>query len=220
MKIEVYSDIVCPWCYIGEKRLAQALADRPDVEVERVWRPFQLRPEMPPEGEPWATFAAAKFGGTARAAAMFAQVAAAGAPDGAVFRFDRVASAPNTVDAHRLVLWAREQGRGEWAMADALYAAYFAEGRNLNDRDTLLALAVSVGLDADETRRHLDGGGGAAAVRESQQTAAEHGISSVPTYVIDGRYAVVGAQPAAAFAQVFDAVLAEEATARMQPVGS
>lgn len=218
MKIEVYSDIVCPWCYIGEKRLAQALAGRPELEVERVWRPFQLRPEMPPAGEPWAAFAAAKFGGAARAAAMFAQVAAAGAPDGATFRFDRVASAPNTVDAHRLVLRARDIGR-EWAMADALYAAYFAEGRNLNDRDTLLALAVSAGLDADGTRRYLDSDEGAADVWESQQTAAEYGITSVPTYVVDGQYAVVGAQPAAVFAQVFDAVLAEEATARMQPVG-
>lgn len=217
MKIEVYSDIVCPWCYIGEKRLAQALTAHPDLAVERVWRPFQLRPEMPPQGQLWAAFAAEKFGGAARAAAMFAQVTEAGAPDGAVFRFDRVASAPNTTDAHRLVLLAREHGR-EWAMADALFAAYFAEGRDLNDRNTLVALAVGAGLDADAVNRHLDGDEGAMDVWESQQTAASYGIASVPTYVIDDRYAVVGAQPAPVFAQILAQIIAAEPSARAQPI--
>ncbi|HEX7240834.1 MAG TPA: DsbA family protein, partial [Longimicrobiaceae bacterium] len=103
MQIEVYADVVCPWCWIGERRLEAALAQRPELRVRRSWRPFQLQPQMPPGGLPWAEFAAAKFGGAERARGMFAQVAAAGAADGVRFAWDRVATAPNTVDAHRLV---------------------------------------------------------------------------------------------------------------------
>ena len=140
MKIDVHADVVCPWCYVGEKRLDKALAARPDLAVEKRWRPFQLRPEMPETGLPWREFALDKFGGEENMRRAFAHVAAAGEPEGARFDFDRVASAPNTVDAHRLILHAREHDM-EWEMADALFRGYFAEGRNLNDREDLTSTA-------------------------------------------------------------------------------
>lgn len=139
----------------------------------------------------------------------FAHVAAAGKPDGVSFDFDRVASAPNTVDAHRLILHAQRRGK-EWEMADALFRGYFVEGRNLNDADDLAAMAFGAGLAPDEARALLDGDEGVEDVRESQRTAAELGIGGVPFYVIDGRYAISGGQPAAVWLETLDAIEAEQ----------
>jgi len=208
MRIDVYADVVCPWCYVGEKRLEKALRERPDLNVERRWRPFQLRPEMPAGGVPWRPFALEKFGGEEGMRRAFAHVAAAGEPDGARFDFDRVASAPNTVDAHRLILHAAGRG-GEWPMADALFRGYFAEGRDLNDPDDLAAMAADAGIDADETRALLAGDAGTQDVREGQQAAAEIGIGGVPFYVIDDLYAVSGGQPAEVWLRTLDAIEAE-----------
>ena len=138
----------------------------------------------------------------------FAHVSAAGEPDGAHFDFDRVASAPNTLDAHRLILAAREHGR-EWALAEALFRGYFANGRNLNDTDDLAAMVQEVGLDPEEADTFLSGGACTDEVRESQREAAALGVSSVPFYVIDGRYAVSGGQTAQAWLGTFDAVEAQ-----------
>jgi predicted DsbA family dithiol-disulfide isomerase len=203
MLIEVYADVVCPWCAIGERRLARALAERPGLAVERRWRPFQLQPQLPPGGVPWAAFVDAKFGGVARAQAAFARVAAVGAEEGLTFAFDRVASAPNTVDAHRLILHAARHGR-EWAMADALFTAYFAGGADLNDPDQLVAAAVGVGLSGVETRAFLAGDEARDEVAASQAEAAELGVTGVPFFVLDGRYAVSGAQPVALFLRALD----------------
>jgi predicted DsbA family dithiol-disulfide isomerase len=207
----VYSDVVCPWCYIGEKRLEKALRERPDLEVAVRWRPFQLQPGMPEGGLPWSEFARRKFGGEANAKAAFAHVAAAGEPDGVHFDFDRVASAPNTVDAHRLILFAAERGR-QWETADVLFRAYFAEGGNLNDHEQLTELAYGVGLDPGEVRAYLAGESGVAEVLASQEEAGRLGIAGVPFYVFDGRYAVSGAQPVEVFGRVLDAVRAEKVT--------
>ena len=203
MLIEVYADVVCPWCYIGERRLARALAERPDLAVERRWRPFQLQPQLPPNGVPWADFARAKFGGVAQAHAAFARVTAVGAEEGLTFAFDHVVSAPNTVDAHRLILHADRQGR-EWAMADALFAAYFAGGADLNDPDQLVTAAERAGLPAAESRAFLAGDEARDDVLASQAEAAELGITGVPFFVLDGSYAVSGAQPVAVFLRALD----------------
>ena len=208
MKIDVYADVVCPWCYVGEKRLEEALRDRPGLEVERRWRPFQLRPEMPAGGVPWRPFALEKFGGEEGMRRAFAHVAAAGEPDGARFDFGRVASAPNTVDAHRLILHAAERGR-EWPMVDALFRGYFTEGLDLNDPNHLAKIAADAGLDTDDTRAFLAGDSGTQDVWKSQRTAAGLGIGGVPFYVIDGRYAVSGGQPAEVWLRTLDAVEAE-----------
>jgi predicted DsbA family dithiol-disulfide isomerase len=210
LAIDVFSDVVCPWCYIGEGRLARGLemarTRHPALEVELRWRPYQLRSDMPPQGQPWATFMREKFGGEERAREMFAQVAAIGAAEGLTFRFDRVASSPNTVDAHRLILAAAAAGR-EWAMANALFRAYFAEGANLNDPEQLVEIATRAGIDADEARAHLAGDEGKAEVVRSQLSAGRLGIQGVPFYVVDGRLGVSGAQPPELFARVVEQAL-------------
>jgi predicted DsbA family dithiol-disulfide isomerase len=208
IKIEVYADVVCPWCYIGEKRLDAALAQRPDLEVERNWRPFQLRPEMPPKGANWQEFSREKFGGADRAQQAFNQVTTVGASDGITFDFTKVASAPNTVDAHRLVLYAARQSK-QWEMAEALFAAYFTHGRNLNEVEHLLEIAENVGLARDAVAEYLQSDADKAEVAQSQHTADEYGISSVPTFIINGEYLVSGAQPPETFLRAFDLVTKE-----------
>jgi predicted DsbA family dithiol-disulfide isomerase len=209
MIIDVYADIACPWCYIGKRRLEQALALRPDIVVERHWRPFQLQPDLPATGIPWQEFVPRKFGGTQRAQSMFAHVAQAGAPDGIDFRFDNVATAANTRDAHRLILYASEQNQ-EWPAAEALFKAYFTDGRNLNDLDDLAAVGASVGLDEAALRDYLTGSANSDIVDESQDLAAQLGIQGVPFYVINQRYGISGAQPVEVFLQMLDKIHAEE----------
>lgn len=203
MQIDVYADVVCPWCYIGERRLEQALAQRPHLHVERRWRPFQLQPGMSKQGVPWTAFAQRKFGGMANMQAAFAQVVAAGAYDGLVFRFDQVASAPNTVDAHRLIMWADRYGK-QWDVANALFAAYFTYGRNLNDVAQLADVAVQVGLDVDAVRAFLATDEGVADVQQSQHEAGDRGVQGVPFVVFNNEFAVSGAQPVAVFVQALD----------------
>jgi len=208
LTVDVYADIVCPWCYIGERRLERAAAERPGVVVERYWRPFQLQPGMPAGGMPWAAFVREKFGGEARARSIFDHVTAVGAADGITFDFGRVASAPNTVDAHRLILLAGERGR-QWPVVDALFHAYFAAGADLNDREQLATIAAGVGLDAGEVRTYLAGDGGAAAVHASQREARRLGVQGVPFFVFDNRIAISGAQPLDWFLRAIDAALEE-----------
>ena len=204
IQIAVYADVVCPWCYVGEKRLEQALAQRPDLPIERRWRPYQLRPEMPSGGLPWHEFAVDKFGGEDRMRSAFSHVSAAGKVDGAFFDFDKVASAPNTVDAHRLILHAAEHDR-QWEVADALFKGYFAGGANLNDSAELSAIAAEAGLDADEVREFLAGNARTDEVWSAQKEAGRIGVTGVPLYVFDGRYALSGAQPVEAFVRALDA---------------
>ncbi len=214
MLIEVFSDVVCPWCYVGERRLAQALAQREGVEVEVRWRPFQLRPELPPQGIGWEAMVNEKFGGRVKAQPMFDHVAQLGAVEGITLDFDRIASSPNTLDGHRLILLAREQGK-EWEMANRLFAAYFGEGYNLNDPEQLVTLAAEAGLDEAEVRAFLAGDRFADEVQESQRAAYASGIHSVPSYVINQRYLVQGAQPTEVFVQVLDQLQQED----VAPVG-
>lgn len=205
MLIEVFSDVVCPWCYVGERRLAAALAARPEMEVTLHWRPFQLRPEMAAEGMPWEQMINEKFGGLQRARPMFDQLRHIGAQCDIDFRWDRVARSPNTLDAHRLILRAREEGR-EWEMADALFAAYFSEGRDLNDRAQLVAIAAAAGMDGASTSAFLGSEMGREAVMQSQQEAYASGIHSVPSYMIDRRYLIQGAQESRLFVRALDQI--------------
>jgi predicted DsbA family dithiol-disulfide isomerase len=198
LTIDVFADVVCPWCYIGEHRLGRALAQRPELAVERRWRPYQLQPQMPAHGMPWEDFVRTKFGGLQRAQPMFDRVTQVGAADGLTFRFDRVASAPNTTDAHRLILFAADRGL-EWEMAERLFRAHFAEGRDLNDRAQLIAMATEIGLGSEPVESRLAGPEKVSAVEASQEEAATLGISGVPFFVFDNRFGVSGAQPVETF---------------------
>jgi predicted DsbA family dithiol-disulfide isomerase len=203
MIIDMFADIACPWCYIGEKRLEQALAQRPNLRAEVRWHPFQLQPGLPKPGEPWAEFMESKFGGARRAEMAFDHVRRAAEPEGIDFRFDRMTVAPNTEDAHRLVLFAAERGH-EREVVTALFRAHFTEGRNVGDRDTLVDIAASEGLDPEEVRAFLGSEQGRAEVQASQDLAARLGIGGVPFFIFDGRYAISGAQPPEVFLEALD----------------
>jgi predicted DsbA family dithiol-disulfide isomerase len=212
MRIEVWADVACPWCWIGEARLYRALEQRPDIQPEVVWRPFQLQPDLPPEGLDWDELVRTKFGGPERAHTMFQHVASAGAADGIEFRFDRVAAAPNTRDAHRLILLAQEAGIGR-EMAEAMFRAYFNEGRDVGKTGVLADVAAGVGLDRDRVARFLAGDQLARVVDESQAEAGALGVNGVPFFVLEGKYAFSGAQPVETFVAVLDRVRTMDAAA-------
>jgi predicted DsbA family dithiol-disulfide isomerase len=202
MQIEVFSDIACPFCYIGEKRLTRALEMRPSLHAERLWRPFQLQPQLPKAGIAWQEFAVQKFGGMAQMKAAFAQVLRVAEGEGIKFDLDNIYSAANTADAHRLILLAREQSH-ELEVAQALFAAYFEGGRNLGDPTTLQEIASSAGLtqgveDLLSSQRFVQ------EVKASQLEASQLGVQGVPFYIFNRRVALSGAQPLEVFLQAID----------------
>ncbi len=154
-QIDVISDVVCPWCYIGQRRLAEALARLPAADAARRatirWHPFQLNPDLPQAGVSRKTYLEDKFGGPERAAQIYARVAAAGATVGIPFAFDRIEIQPNTRDAHRLIAWAQAQGDAS-GLVERLFRAYFIEGRAIGDRDVLAAIAGEAGFDSAAAR--------------------------------------------------------------------
>jgi predicted DsbA family dithiol-disulfide isomerase len=220
MKIEIWSDVVCPFCYVGKRRLEAALADFPQRDqVEVVWRSFELNADAPAEtGEPLDAMLARKYGmGLAEARAANARVTAMAAEVGLEFRLDRGRSG-NTFDAHRLLHLAAERGLGGEAK-ERLLRAYFTEGRAVGVRDELVALGVELGLDEDEVRAALDGDAHGQAVRADQREARELGVQGVPFFVFDRRLAVSGAQPVEVFGQALARAWAERAP-KLQTVGT
>jgi predicted DsbA family dithiol-disulfide isomerase len=201
MHIDIVSDVACPWCYIGKRRLERALARRPGLAVTRSWRAFQLNPGLPLEGVPQALYLAAKFGGAREAGRVHAGLSAAGRGEGIDFNFERIARAPNTLQAHRLIRFAGADD----ALVEALFHAYFLEGRDLGDVDTLAAIAVRTGFDGAAVRRYLAGEAGIEDVRAEDHWARRLGIHAVPCFVFDRGYAISGAQEPEVFLSLFDA---------------
>lgn len=190
--VDVFSDLVCPWCFIGRRRLQKALAAEEPGAVEIRWRAFQLAPELPPEGVDAESYFAEKFGGPERIKAMHDRVAAVAAEDGLELRFDLQKRSPNTRLAHRATKLAPDPD----AAVESLFSAHFLQGEDIADRDTLLRLLP--GLDP----ARLDAGEGSAEVDEDLALAGQIGISGVPFFVADMRVAVSGAQPAAVLNQL------------------
>ena len=199
LTVDVVSDVVCPWCYIGKRRLAAALARlrdaEPDLPVHVRWHPFQLNPDLPPEGKDRAAYLAAKFGGPERAAQVYERVRAAGETVGIPFAFDAIERQPNTLLAHRLIAWAQGRREGDAdALVEALFRAYFLEGRFVGDREELVKLAQDAGFDPDDARTFLASDELRDAVAEADVRAREMGISGVPFFVFGGKTAISGAQ--------------------------
>ncbi len=206
IRIDLFADIACPWCYIGEARLQKALAQRPELEAEWHWHPFQLAPDVPPAGVPWKTFVEAKFGSAERAAGMFAQVAAVAAQDGLELAFDRMTISPSTRAAHRLVLLGTDSQQKQ-RIVEGLFKAHFTEGENVGDIETLVKIGAEAGLDAARVREYMMSDENADAVEASQRAAEQTGVSGVPFYIFNERYAFSGAQPVDTFLRAIDAAV-------------
>ncbi|SHI41274.1 Predicted dithiol-disulfide isomerase, DsbA family [Palleronia salina] len=203
IKLDILSDPICPWCLIGKTRLDQVLQDRPDHPFTIEWHPFQLNPDMPPEGMDRRDYLETKFGGREGAVKAYAPVVEAAEATGLDIAFDRIERTPNTLDAHRMIHWAGLEGR-QAAMVAALFNAYFMQGRDIGDHDTLLALAGDVGMDREMTARLLDSDADRADIAARDAHARARGVTGVPTFIIAERHAVPGAQPPELWHNVLD----------------
>jgi predicted DsbA family dithiol-disulfide isomerase len=192
MTIDVVSDVVCPWCYLGEKRLEAALAEAPQ-EVALRWRPYQLDPTIPDGGLDRAEYMEKKFGKSGRLQSVHDNLIRLGVDVGIRFAFDKIKRAPNTLDAHRLIRWANSAGV-QGKVVDRLFRAYFVEGRDIGDRAVLIDIGRECGLDAALVERLLAEGADLDLVREEIAQAQAIGVSGVPFFIFAGRLGVPGAQ--------------------------
>ncbi|MGO9931422.1 MAG: DsbA family oxidoreductase [Steroidobacteraceae bacterium] len=212
MRIDIYSDTLCPWCYLGKRRFELALAARPQYESQVTWRPFELYPDMPVDGLDYAAFMQTKMAGTAAAAEANTELARLGEANGIQFRFDLIRRVPNTRRSHLLIAHAARYGL-QGQVLERIMRGYFEEGCDIGDAEELVRLGTEAGLFEAEARNVLILRVGQDGVAAAEQHAAVLGIAGVPTYVFDGRYTISGAEEAAIFAGVFDRV-AEFASAR------
>jgi predicted DsbA family dithiol-disulfide isomerase len=192
--IDVVSDVVCPWCYVGKRRLEKALAMLPERKFAVFWRPFQLDPTIPKEGMPRHAYLERKFG-RERLSELHKPLIEIGKAEGIPFAFDKITRSPNTLDAHRLLRWAHDAGRQN-DMVDRLFALYFIEGADIGNRDVLTKAAADVGLDAALVSQLLGTGADLDPVISEINAAQKMGISGVPTFIFAGRFALSGAHPA------------------------
>jgi predicted DsbA family dithiol-disulfide isomerase len=208
LQIDIVSDVVCPWCYIGKRRIEDALALASDVPVEVHWRPFFLNSWIPREGISRDEYLTAKFGSVEAYKGIAGRVVTAAGEEGLVYRPDLVKRQPNTIDCHRLIHWAEAKGKAA-EMKQRLMELYFQGEGDLTDINVLVQAAADCGLDADDVRRRLATDEDVARISAQAQEAADKGISGVPTYVFAGKYAVSGAQPADQLARAIREVSAE-----------
>lgn len=210
ISVDIISDVVCPWCFIGKRRLEQAIAlTKTPFEIR--WRPFQLDPTIPPEGKDRRAYMEGKFGSMEKIAAIHEHITKLGAEVGIPFAFDRIKVSPNTLDAHRLIRWAGDQGSQD-AVVEALFRAYFFDGSNIGDHAVLADIAEVAGMDRTKVTERLASDDDRAEVRADIVASQRIGVTGVPTFILAGRYGLVGAQPAEELARAF-AQVAEEAAA-------
>jgi predicted DsbA family dithiol-disulfide isomerase len=214
--VDIVSDAICPWCFIGKRRFEQALAQAPkDVEVLIAWRPYQLNPDMPPEGMDRKTYLSTKFGGDARADEIYRRVREAGRTAGIEFDFKSIPRTPNTIDAHRLIGLAGRAGRQD-AVVEALFRAYFLDGRDIGSRDVLCEIGASSGLEEKTLRTYLTGRDDVDRVENEDAMARRMGIQGVPCFILNRKYAISGAQEPAVFLEAID-MLKREAAGEAAP---
>jgi predicted DsbA family dithiol-disulfide isomerase len=195
IRVSVTSDFVCPWCYIGDKRLARAIERLPTgIDVELQWLPFELNPDMPPEGMDRRNYRSLKFGSWQRSQALDAQAVLAGRDDGAAFDYESIKRTPNTFLAHRVSWLAQREGK-QRAFVEAVFQAYFAHGRDIGSGGVLADIASEIGLDRDAVAAFLSSDDGVESIRALERTALESGIQGVPYFAIGGT-TIIGAQPA------------------------
>ncbi len=203
IKLDILSDPICPWCFIGKANLDRALEAHPDHPFEIEWHPFQLNPDMPAGGMDRRAYLETKFGGRENAVTVYARIAEAADAAGLKIDFEGITRTPNTLDAHRLIHWAGLEGR-QTAAVSALFRAYFQDGRDIGDPEVLIDIAGAIGLDQAMIRRLLSGGADAEDIRARDAHARARGVSGVPTFVVANRHVVPGAQPPELWANVIE----------------
>ena len=209
MYLDIFSDTICPWCYIGKRRLERALQARPQPDLRIRWRAFQLNPAMPAEGMDRKAYIEAKFGGPERARGIFDTVRTAGAAENIPFAFADIRRTPNTLQSHRLVRFAGARGHQDETL-EALFRAYFIDGRDIGDREVLADIADESGLDRTDAAGYLASDVDSEVVLGEDATARRAGINGVPCFIFNGRFALSGAQEPEAFFQLFDLAREEE----------
>lgn len=204
IEIQVISDVVCPWCYVGKRRLEKALSERADIPVEVTWFPYQLSPDMPREGRDRHEHYASLFG-EERSKQIVQRLKDVGAQEGIAFETPPGARAPNTLSAHVLMYWAsRSAGIDQSALAEKLFSAHHERGEDIGNHYVLAGIAAEVGMDAAEVLKGLQEGTDEDAVRSLVDQARQAGVSGVPFFIFDGRQALSGAQSAESFIEVLD----------------
>lgn len=215
--IDVVSDVVCPWCYVGQKRLEKAVAELPEIKVTINWRPFQLDPTIPPEGKDRKAYMIAKFGSEERLREIHARIEPVGAAEGIDFNFEAIEVAPNTIDAHRLIRWAGASGTEvQNRLVKILFGDYFEQGLNIGDHSVLIAAAEAAGMDSPVVAAMLPTDADRAEVTNEVATASQMGITGVPCFLLEGRYAVMGAQETEALADAIQQVAAAKSRGELQ----
>src|SRR5262249_35957562 len=213
--VDIVSDTICPWCYIGKRRFERALALRGRNDVAISWRPFQLNPDMPPEGMTRDDYVRAKFGGGDRPRQIYQAIAESGREAGIEFQFARIRRTPNTALSHRLVHWGAKQERQDEVVGE-LFKAYFEQGLDIGDLEIVVECARRSGIDEQGARRYLAGDEGRQEVLASDVYARRLGINGVPCFIVNRKYAVSGAQPPSAFVEVFNLAERDAATSAAQ----
>lgn len=203
IRLDIFSDPICPWCYIGKANLDRALEAHPDHPFEIEWHPFQLNPDMPATGADRRSYLEEKFGGKQNAVAVYARVLDAAKAAGVTLNFETMNRVPNTLDAHRLIHWAGLEGR-QTVMVSSLFRAYFGDGKDIGDKTTLAALAGDAGMDAALVARLLATESDRADIAARDAHARQRGVNAVPTFVIAHQYVLSGAQPADLWGKVID----------------
>ncbi len=215
--VDVVSDVVCPWCFIGQKRLDKAVAAVGDVDMHIRWRPFQLDGTIPPQGMDRRQYMLAKFGSEQRIREIHARIEPLGAAEGISFAFDAIKVAPNTLDAHRVIRWAGAAGEDiQNRLARRLFQLNFEEGANIGDHAVLIGAAREAGMDASVVETLLPTDADVEAVRTEIATASRMGITGVPCFLLEGKYAVMGAQEADALADAIRQVAAAKARGELE----
>jgi predicted DsbA family dithiol-disulfide isomerase len=204
VKIDIVADIVCPWCFIGKRRLETAVARvrtlYPEFSYQTNWRPFFLNPDTPPEGEPYLPFLEHKFGGKAPVDALFERVRQAGREYGLDFAFEKISRRANTLQAHRLLYWAQLQRNAD-ALAERLFVAQFQRGEPVGELATLVNIALECGYPATQVAAYLRSNEDAETVRENEQIIRQMGIRMVPTFILNNHQVIVGAEDPAVLAE-------------------
>ena len=209
LQIDVIVDTMCPWCFLGKRRLDKALKERPDIAVDIRWRPYQLDPTIPNEGMARKDYLERKFGASGASNTRYKPVTMAGLDEDIAFDFDKIEKSPNTIDSHRLIRWAASEGCQD-EMVEHLFKLYFEDGADIGDKQVLLKAAKHVGMDVDLVDRLLSSDADRDLIEQEVAQAREIGVQGVPTYIFENKYVLTGAQEPQVLVSAIEEIVQQE----------